>query len=46
MNSPPHCATLLNGSFDDVGIGFAAGTPSDGGDRGGVYTADFGLRVD
>jgi uncharacterized protein YkwD len=46
MNSPPHRSTLLNGSFHDVGIGFAAGTPSNGGARGGIYTADFGLRVD
>jgi uncharacterized protein YkwD len=46
MNSPPHRSTLLNSSFHDVGIGFDAGTPSDGSDRGGIYTADFGLRVD
>jgi uncharacterized protein YkwD len=46
MNSPPHRSTLLNAAFHDVGIGFAAGTPNDGGDRGGIYTADFGLRVD
>jgi uncharacterized protein YkwD len=46
MNSPPHRSTLLNRSFDDVGIGFAAGTPNGAGDRGGIYTADFGLRVD
>jgi uncharacterized protein YkwD len=45
MNSPPHRSTLLNGSFHDVGIGFAVGTPRDGGDPGGIYTADFGLRV-
>jgi uncharacterized protein YkwD len=46
MNSPPHRSTLLDRSFDDVGIGFAPGTPGDGNDRGGIYTADFGLRVD
>jgi uncharacterized protein YkwD len=46
MNSPPHRSTLLNGSFDDVGIGFAPGTPSSANERGGIYTADFGLRVD
>jgi uncharacterized protein YkwD len=45
MESPPHRSTLLNGSFKDVGVGFAAGTPNDGGDPGGIYTADFGLRV-
>jgi uncharacterized protein YkwD len=46
MNSPPHRSTLLNGSFHDVGIGFASGTPGNAGARGGIYTADFGLRVD
>jgi uncharacterized protein YkwD len=45
MNSPPHRAILLTSSFEDVGIGVRAGTPSDGGDSGGIYTADFGLRV-
>jgi uncharacterized protein YkwD len=46
MKSPPPRATLLDGSFDDVGIGFAPGRPSDGNDRGGICTADLGLRVD
>jgi uncharacterized protein YkwD len=45
MNSPPHRANLLNPSFDDVGIGFRAGTPAKGRKQGGTYTADFGLRV-
>jgi uncharacterized protein YkwD len=45
MNSPPHRANILNGSFRDIGVGFAAGTPSDGGDPGGIYTTDFGLRI-
>jgi uncharacterized protein YkwD len=45
MNSPPHRAILLTNSFEDVGIGFRAGTSSDGGNSGGIYTADFGLRV-
>jgi uncharacterized protein YkwD len=45
MNSPPHRANLLNPSFRDVGIGFRAGTPGNGRAQGGIYTADFGLRV-
>jgi uncharacterized protein YkwD len=45
MNSPPHRANILNGSFRDVGVGFAVGSPHDGGDKGGLYTTDFGLRV-
>jgi uncharacterized protein YkwD len=45
MASSPHRATMLNRSFRDIGVGFAAGTPNDGGGAGGIYTADFGLRV-
>jgi uncharacterized protein YkwD len=45
MNSPPHRANILNRSFRDLGVGFAVGSPHDGGDDGGLYTADFGLRV-
>jgi uncharacterized protein YkwD len=45
MNSPPHRTTLLTNSFDDVGIGFRDGTPSNARAQGGIYTADFGLRV-
>ena len=46
MDSPPHRANILNRSFREVGVGFDTGTP--GGDRapGGIYTVDFGLRVD
>jgi uncharacterized protein YkwD len=45
MDSPPHRANLLNPSFRDVGIGVRAGTPGKGRADGGIYTADFGLRV-
>jgi uncharacterized protein YkwD len=45
MNSPPHRANILNGSYRDLGVGFAAGTPNDGSDPGGIYTTNFGLRV-
>ena len=34
MNSPPHRANLLTNSFEDVGIGFRAGTPKHSGDSG------------
>jgi uncharacterized protein YkwD len=44
MASPPHRANILNGSFDDMGVGFAQGTPYKEGANGGIYTADFGRR--
>jgi uncharacterized protein YkwD len=44
MQSAPHRATILNGSFRDAGVGFADGTPSNGQGNGGVYTVDFGAR--
>ena len=44
MNSPPHRATLLNGSFDHIGIGIAWGSPWRSGMRAATYTADFGYR--
>lgn len=46
MASPGHRANILNGTFRHVGIGFSPGTPSSGDAAGGIYTADFGLRVD
>jgi uncharacterized protein YkwD len=45
MNSPPHRTILLTSSFEDVGIGFHAATPGHGGESGGLYTADFGMRA-
>jgi uncharacterized protein YkwD len=42
MNSPPHRANILNGSYRAIGIGIASGTPS--GHGGGTYTTDFGRR--
>jgi uncharacterized protein YkwD len=38
MNSPPHRAAILSGTFQDMGVGF-----ENRGDKG-YYTADFGLR--
>jgi uncharacterized protein YkwD len=46
MDSPPHRANILNGSFREIGIAFAEGTPEAGNRPGGIYTTDFGLRVD
>jgi uncharacterized protein YkwD len=42
MNSPPHRANILHGSYRAIGIGIAAGTPV--GRGGGTYTTDFGRR--
>jgi uncharacterized protein YkwD len=42
MNSPPHRANILSGSFRSIGIGIASGTPVGGG--GATYTTDFGRR--
>jgi uncharacterized protein YkwD len=44
MQSPGHRANILSGSFRDVGVGFADGTPVNAHANGGVYTADFGVR--
>jgi uncharacterized protein YkwD len=44
MKSAPHRATILSGTFRDIGVGFADGTPSDAHGNGGVYTVDFGVR--
>lgn len=44
MQSPPHRATLLNGSFDHIGIGVAWGSPWSSGMRAATYTADFGYK--
>jgi uncharacterized protein YkwD len=45
MHSPGHRANILNGDFREIGVGFSSGTPSGGGDPGGIYTTDFGLTV-
>jgi uncharacterized protein YkwD len=44
MKSAAHRANILSGTFRDIGVGFADGTPSDAHGNGGVYTADFGVR--
>jgi uncharacterized protein YkwD len=45
MNSAPHRAAILSGTFHDVGVGFVEGSPSNPNAHGGIYTLDFGLRV-
>jgi uncharacterized protein YkwD len=43
LRSPPHRAILLNGRYEDVGIGIALGAPQGGG-GGATFTGDFGAR--
>ncbi|MGH2796416.1 MAG: CAP domain-containing protein [Solirubrobacterales bacterium] len=45
MHSSGHRANILSRDFRDLGVGFAAGTPSSRGASGGTFTVDFGLRV-
>ena len=45
MHSSGHRANILSRSFKEIGVGFSVGTPSGGGEPGGIYTTDFGLRV-
>jgi uncharacterized protein YkwD len=45
MHSSGHRANILSRDFRDLGVGFAAGTPSSKGGSGGIFTVDFGLRV-
>jgi uncharacterized protein YkwD len=42
MHSPPHRANVLRGSFREIGVGIALGSPSSG--SGATYTTDFGAR--
>jgi uncharacterized protein YkwD len=44
MKSSAHRVNILSGTFRDIGVGFADGTPSDAHGNGGVYTVDFGIR--
>lgn len=43
MNSPPHRANILNGDFEDIGLGIVAATPLTA-NAGATYTTDFGRR--
>ncbi|MEN3285163.1 MAG: hypothetical protein V7607_6303, partial [Solirubrobacteraceae bacterium] len=42
LRSPGHRAILLDGRYDDAGIGIALGAP--GGSSGATFTGDFGKR--
>jgi uncharacterized protein YkwD len=42
LRSPPHRAIVLDGRYQDVGIGIAVGAPQGGG--GATFTGDFGAR--
>jgi uncharacterized protein YkwD len=44
MNSTPHRANILTGSFREVGLGIVPGVPGRSLVGGGTYTTDFGLR--
>jgi uncharacterized protein YkwD len=42
MRSAEHRANILNGAFDEIGIGIAAGSPNGGGTPAATYAVDFG----
>lgn len=45
MNSPSHRSALLSGSYRQLGIGVALGSPTGGGEgNSAIYTATFGYR--
>lgn len=43
MNSPPHRANILNGDFEEIGLGIVPATPLTS-NAGATYTTDFGRR--
>jgi uncharacterized protein YkwD len=43
MNSPPHRANVLNGEFEEIGLGIVPATPLTR-NAGATYTTDFGRR--
>jgi hypothetical protein len=43
MNSPPHKANVLNGEFEEIGLGIVPATPLTT-NAGATYTTDFGRR--
>ena len=44
MLSPGHRANILNGKFNDIGVGVALGIPVAGGGPGATYANEFGTR--
>jgi uncharacterized protein YkwD len=47
MQSPPHRAIILTGSYRDVGVGVTPAAPASlaGGRSGATYTLEFGERI-
>lgn len=44
MNSSPHRANILNGTYEHVGVGVRWGSPRHRHSKAGTYTLDFGYR--
>ena len=44
MNSDGHRANILNGQFEQIGVGLVWGSPSGGSFPAATYTTDFGYR--
>jgi uncharacterized protein YkwD len=44
MHSPGHRANILNGDFQEIGVGIVNGTPVGTGPNSATYTTDFGAR--
>lgn len=44
MRSAGHRANILNGTFDDIGVGVTLGIPVAGGGSGATYVNEFGTR--
>lgn len=46
MDSAGHRANILSRDWREIGVGFSEGSPSSDNAAAGIYTTDFGLRVD
>jgi uncharacterized protein YkwD len=44
MHSPEHRANILSGSYREIGIGIAVGSPRGRGEPAATYTTDFGAK--
>jgi uncharacterized protein YkwD len=44
MQSPDHRRNILDGTYEQFGVGFDRGFPANPDGRGGTYTADLGMR--